>query len=106
VKRVFDAGVPVVLGTDTGFFGVFLGVSTQIELELLVEAGLIAPEEPGLLVPSNTKLETLSGHNCSATRYRGSSKNVTKARQQRRLLSDQIYEREHRVNLFRPVQRL
>jgi imidazolonepropionase-like amidohydrolase len=40
VKRVFDAGVPVVLGTDTGFFGVFFGVATQIELELLVEAGL------------------------------------------------------------------
>jgi imidazolonepropionase-like amidohydrolase len=40
LKRVFDAGVPVVLGTDTGFPGVFLAVSTQIELELLVEAGL------------------------------------------------------------------
>jgi imidazolonepropionase-like amidohydrolase len=44
VKRVFDAGVPVVLGTDTGFPGVFLGVSTQIELELLVEAGLTPAE--------------------------------------------------------------
>jgi imidazolonepropionase-like amidohydrolase len=44
VKRVFDAGVPVVLGTDTGFFGVFLGVATQIELELLVEAGLTPAE--------------------------------------------------------------
>jgi imidazolonepropionase-like amidohydrolase len=44
VKRVFDAGVPVVLGTDTGFFGVFLGVATQIELELLVEAGLMPAE--------------------------------------------------------------
>jgi len=44
VKRVFDAGVPVVLGTDTGFFGVFLGVATQIELELLVEAGLTPTE--------------------------------------------------------------
>jgi imidazolonepropionase-like amidohydrolase len=40
VKRVADAGLPVVLGTDTGFFGVFFGVATQIELELLVEAGL------------------------------------------------------------------
>jgi imidazolonepropionase-like amidohydrolase len=44
VKRVFDAGVPVALGTDTGFFGVFLGVATQIELELLVEAGLTPAE--------------------------------------------------------------
>ena len=40
VKKVFDSGVPIVLGTDSGFFGVLLGVSTQIELELLVEAGL------------------------------------------------------------------
>jgi imidazolonepropionase-like amidohydrolase len=44
VKRVADAGIPVVLGTDTGFFGVFFGVATQIELELLVEAGL-TPQE-------------------------------------------------------------
>jgi imidazolonepropionase-like amidohydrolase len=44
VKRVFDAGIPVVLGTDSGFFGIFIGVSTQIELELLVEAGL-SPED-------------------------------------------------------------
>jgi imidazolonepropionase-like amidohydrolase len=41
---VFDAGVPVVLGTDSGFTGVMLGVSTHLELELLVEAGL-KPEE-------------------------------------------------------------
>jgi imidazolonepropionase-like amidohydrolase len=42
VKSVFDAGIPVVLGTDTGFQGVLIGVATQIELELLVEAGLTA----------------------------------------------------------------
>jgi imidazolonepropionase-like amidohydrolase len=40
LEKVFDAGVPVVLGTDTGFTGVLLGISTQIELELLVEGGL------------------------------------------------------------------
>jgi imidazolonepropionase-like amidohydrolase len=40
VKKVFDAGIPVVLGTDTGYEGVLIGVATQIELELLVEAGL------------------------------------------------------------------
>jgi len=40
VKQVFDAGIPVVLGTDSGFEGVLIGVATQIELELLVEAGL------------------------------------------------------------------
>jgi imidazolonepropionase-like amidohydrolase len=44
VKAVFDAGIPVVLGTDTGFFGILVGAATQIELELLVEAGL-KPED-------------------------------------------------------------
>jgi imidazolonepropionase-like amidohydrolase len=40
LKTVFDAGIPVVLGTDTGFTGILIGAATQIELELLVEAGL------------------------------------------------------------------
>ena len=40
LKRVFDAKVPVVMGTDSGFFGVVMGVSSQIELALMVEAGL------------------------------------------------------------------
>jgi imidazolonepropionase-like amidohydrolase len=40
LKNVFDAGVPIVLGTDTGFEGILIGVSTHIELELLVDAGL------------------------------------------------------------------
>ena len=40
LKRVFDAGVPVVMGSDTGFFGVFLGAGSQVEMELMVEAGL------------------------------------------------------------------
>ena len=44
LKKVFDAGIPVVLGTDTGFEGVLIGVSTQIELELLVDAGLTPAE--------------------------------------------------------------
>jgi imidazolonepropionase-like amidohydrolase len=44
VKAVFDAGIPIVLGTDTGFFGILVGVATQIELELLTEAGL-KPED-------------------------------------------------------------
>ena len=44
LKTVFDAGVPIVLGTDTGFYGVLVGAATQIELELLVEAGL-KPED-------------------------------------------------------------
>ena len=40
LKRIFDAKVPVVMGTDTGFFGIIMGVSSQIELALMVEAGL------------------------------------------------------------------
>ena len=28
------------MGSDTGFFGVLLGVATQIEMELMVEGGL------------------------------------------------------------------
>jgi len=28
------------MGTDTGFFGVLLGVATPIEMELMVDAGL------------------------------------------------------------------
>ena len=37
---MYDAGIPIVLGTDSGFVGVLIGVSTHVELELLVEAGL------------------------------------------------------------------
>jgi imidazolonepropionase-like amidohydrolase len=40
LKKLSDAGIPVVLGTDTGFPGVMIGVSTHLELTLLVEAGL------------------------------------------------------------------
>lgn len=40
LKRLFEADVPIVMGTDTGFFGVILGVSSQLELALMVEAGL------------------------------------------------------------------
>ncbi|MEW6207483.1 MAG: amidohydrolase family protein [Acidobacteriota bacterium] len=40
LKKLFDAGVPIVTGTDTGFPGVLLGVSSQIEMKLHVEAGL------------------------------------------------------------------
>jgi len=38
--RLFDVGIPVLAGTDTGATGVLLGVASQVELELLVEAGL------------------------------------------------------------------
>jgi imidazolonepropionase-like amidohydrolase len=40
LKKVADAGIPIVMGTDTGFFGVLLGIATPLEMELMVEAGL------------------------------------------------------------------
>lgn len=40
LKAVGGAGVPVVMGSDTGFVGVLLGAATQLEMELMVEAGL------------------------------------------------------------------
>lgn len=40
LKAVHDAGIPIVIGTDTGFPGVLLGLATQLELLLHAEAGL------------------------------------------------------------------
>ncbi|MDA2925292.1 amidohydrolase family protein [Acidobacteria bacterium AH-259-L09] len=40
LRRLSEAGIPIVTGTDTGVPGVVLGVSSQIELLLHVEAGL------------------------------------------------------------------
>ena len=44
VRRAVDAGIPVLAGTDTGVPGVLLGVSSQMELVLLVDAGLTTEE--------------------------------------------------------------
>jgi imidazolonepropionase-like amidohydrolase len=44
VRRAFDAGIPVLAGTDTGVPGVLLGISSQMELVLLVDAGLTPAE--------------------------------------------------------------
>jgi imidazolonepropionase-like amidohydrolase len=38
--QAFNAGIPIVMGSDTGFFGVLLGAATQLEMELMVEGGL------------------------------------------------------------------
>jgi imidazolonepropionase-like amidohydrolase len=40
LKTLFDAGVPVVMGTDTGPMGRFQGYFELMELEMMVEAGL------------------------------------------------------------------
>ena len=42
LKQLFQAGIPIVSGTDTGFAGVVLGVSSVMEIVLHVEAGLPA----------------------------------------------------------------
>lgn len=39
-KRLYDAGVPIALGTDSGMPGTPHGISTLHEMELLVQAGL------------------------------------------------------------------
>lgn len=44
MQQVFAAGIPIVMGSDTGFFGVLLGVASPMELELMVEGGL-APRD-------------------------------------------------------------
>ena len=44
VRRALDAGIPVLAGTDTGVPGVLLGISSQMELVLLVDAGLTTAE--------------------------------------------------------------
>ena len=44
VRRAFDAGIPVLAGTDTGVTGVLLGISSQMELVLLVDAGMTAAD--------------------------------------------------------------
>jgi len=40
LKTLFDAGVPVVMGTDTGPMGRFQGYFELMEMEMMVEAGL------------------------------------------------------------------
>jgi imidazolonepropionase-like amidohydrolase len=40
LKRLSDAAIAIATGTDTGVPGVVLGVASQIELLLYVEAGL------------------------------------------------------------------
>jgi imidazolonepropionase-like amidohydrolase len=43
-RRAVTAGIPVLAGTDTGVTGVLLGISSQMELVLLVDAGLTTAE--------------------------------------------------------------
>ena len=44
LRKVADAGLLVVAGTDTNVAGVLIGISSQMELVLLVEAGLTPAE--------------------------------------------------------------
>ena len=40
MQQAFGAGIPIVMGSDTGFPGVLLTVATHMEMELMVEGGL------------------------------------------------------------------
>jgi imidazolonepropionase-like amidohydrolase len=40
LKKINDAGILIVTGTDTGFYGVFIGLASHLELILHAEAGL------------------------------------------------------------------
>ena len=40
LQQAAEAGIPIVMGSDTGFFGVLLGVATPLEMELMAESGL------------------------------------------------------------------
>ena len=40
IKRLFEAGVPILVGTDAPNPGTMHGASMHVELELLVDAGL------------------------------------------------------------------
>jgi imidazolonepropionase-like amidohydrolase len=44
LKRLFDAGVPIAMGTDTGPAARFQGYFELMELELMVKAGLTPPQ--------------------------------------------------------------
>jgi imidazolonepropionase-like amidohydrolase len=44
LRTIYDAGIPVLAGTDTSVPGVLLDVSSQAELVLMVENGLTAAE--------------------------------------------------------------
>jgi imidazolonepropionase-like amidohydrolase len=40
LKTLFDAGIPIAMGTDTGPLGRFQGYFELMELEMMVDAGL------------------------------------------------------------------
>ena len=40
LKLVSDSGVKIMTGTDSGYLGVYPGISTHIEMEVMVEAGV------------------------------------------------------------------
>ncbi|MCI0488870.1 MAG: LpqB family beta-propeller domain-containing protein [Blastocatellia bacterium] len=67
VKALNDAGVPLVIGTDSHFYFSFAGLSLHDELDLLLEAGLtryealrVATYNAALLLDALDKLGTIS----------------------------------------------
>jgi imidazolonepropionase-like amidohydrolase len=43
LKKIFDRGIPIAIGPDTGIMGAFPGISVHRELELMAEASIPAP---------------------------------------------------------------
>ncbi|NKI98207.1 amidohydrolase family protein [Novosphingobium sp. SG707] len=61
VKALFDAGVPISVGTDAGMPGTPHGVSTLHELELLVRAGLTPAQALVAATQTSAKVMRLDG---------------------------------------------
>jgi imidazolonepropionase-like amidohydrolase len=61
VKAMFDAGIPIALGTDAGMPGTPHGPSTLHEMELLVEAGLTPTQALVAGTQTSAKIMRLDG---------------------------------------------
>jgi imidazolonepropionase-like amidohydrolase len=70
LKKVFESGVAVGVGPDTGVMGAFPGISVHREMELMVQAGL--PPADVLVAATKTAAEYL-GQNSLGTIQEGKS---------------------------------
>jgi imidazolonepropionase-like amidohydrolase len=58
LKRLFDAGIPVGVGPDTGVPGAFPGIAAHREMQLMVQAGI--PPDKVLVAATKTGAEYLN----------------------------------------------
>ncbi|MFC1947724.1 amidohydrolase family protein [Chloroflexota bacterium] len=71
MKKLYDSGVPIATGTDSGTPGVVIGKGLHKELELFVEAGL-SPME-ALVAGTKTAAENIGTGNQLGTIEKGKS---------------------------------